>query len=230
MSRRNRTTDLSWRDITRNRDSQVDELAEVLNDKVVAKEYGKQVGVIFTTISSPGEEPETAGAQINKLTGMVIDMLRIMSENAAEYSSSSSSGEALARATEQYNRQLTVMREENEGLRRGLVEARQLFEVASADQARLLQALEQMRVERDRALERAKENRVVNNNNNANVNVDFIRADNARLIEENEKLKKRVKKQQRRLQDVDEAVMALEEADREERKARRKQEKRNRKK
>jgi small-conductance mechanosensitive channel len=210
--RNNSNNDLpGWREINKQRSVLDDELLKVA-PKVAAKEYSAQLGRVITIVSSPNEAPERVGLALNVLTELVIDMVGMVAEGSSsslgqeeeeEQCMIADNGEALARASEEYNQRLTQLQAENEELRQGVNETREQFQAVSRDQTQLLETLERLRQERDRAL-----------------------ASNAQMLEENESLKSKVKSQKKRLRATEEAVAALEEAEEEEKRLmRRKREK-----
>lgn len=233
-NRRNRDSGLpGWREINKTRDALQDDLGEKALP-VAAEEYKKQMNKIVTLVSSPTTPSERVGLALNRLTEIVIDMVSMMDSsscsNADRDNGAAAANENLARLSEEYNTRLAQLQDENERLRAGLAEMREKYDVASADQERVLQAMALMRQEKDRlqeelALARRDRDRLVNNG----MRYEELASENRRLKKKVNKQNEKLAAQRKRLAATDEAVRALEEAEEEEMRLRRKKEKKARK-
>jgi hypothetical protein len=225
MSRRGQLETLRWRDINKERETLMDELREVA-PQGTAQEFGRQLDKTVSLISSPTKPAESAGAELNVVVELVIDMLRIAATGSASSESEEGdggaavAGEALAAATEDYNRRLAEVRAE--------------FETVQRNHQELLETLERVRRERAEALVE-RDNAVnaharcglvvVPANDDAEFKAQAAEARAEQLLQENQGLKQRVKKQKKELDELYKAFDAVEDAEKEERKQRRRERK-----
>jgi len=203
MNRRGARLDVpDWRTVNKRRADLMDELKEVAPQGTAGK-LGKQLDHTVSVISStkPAEE---AGAELNTVLEIFIDMLRIAIENSSASSSGGGgevntneaalAGEELERRTEEFNRQLAEMRTE--------------FQNVEQHQEELLATLERVRRERNEAL--IERDNAVNaharcrpGNNNINVSAAEARAE--KLLQENQKLQEELDELYQALDDVEQA-------------------------